>query len=103
VYGRIGLGDDVRWRHYLARIGDRAVATVSLFFACDVAGIYFVCTLPSLRGAGIGSAITNEAMLVARELGFNRAVLGSSPMGQRVYERLGFREVCDVNVYEWSP
>jgi hypothetical protein len=30
-------------------------------------------------------------------------VLGSSPMGQRVYERLGFRTVCDLHVYEWSP
>jgi hypothetical protein len=30
-------------------------------------------------------------------------VLGSSPMGQPMYERLGFREVCAVNVYEWSP
>jgi hypothetical protein len=24
-------------------------------------------------------------------------------MGQSMYERLGFREVCVVNVYEWSP
>jgi hypothetical protein len=24
-------------------------------------------------------------------------------MGQPMYERLGFREVCAVNVYEWSP
>jgi hypothetical protein len=23
-------------------------------------------------------------------------------MGQPMYERLGFREVCAVNVYEWS-
>jgi hypothetical protein len=30
-------------------------------------------------------------------------VLGSSPMGQRMYERLGFREVCALTVYEWSP
>jgi hypothetical protein len=27
---------------------------------------------------------------------------GSSPMGHRVHRRLGFRDVCETGVYEWS-
>jgi GNAT superfamily N-acetyltransferase len=103
IYARIGLTDDVPWRHYLARVDGRPVATASLFFAAGVAGLYFVSTLPELRGRGIGASISRAALLAARDLRFRFGVLGSSRMGQRVYERLGFRQVCDVNVYEWSP
>ncbi len=42
-------------------------------------------------------------MIVGWQLAGHVGVLGSSPMGQPMYERLGFREVCAVNVYEWSP
>jgi GNAT superfamily N-acetyltransferase len=68
-----------------------------------VAGLYFVCTVPDARRRGIGAAISREALAGTLELGFDVGVLGSSPMGQPMYERLGFREVCAVNVYEWSP
>jgi hypothetical protein len=53
--------------------------------------------------AADGAAISREALAGTLELGFDVGVLGSSPMGQPMYERLGFREVCAVNVYEWSP
>jgi hypothetical protein len=41
-------------------------------------------------------------MVAARDLGYRTAVLGSSPMGQRIYERLGFETVCNIDVYEWA-
>lgn len=97
------LGDDPSWRHYVGRLDGEPVATATLFFAAGVAGIYFVCTTPELRGRGIGTAISRDVMLAARDLGYTTAVLGSSPIGQRIYERLGFRTVCAVRVYEWSP
>lgn len=103
MYARIGLGDDTGWRHLVGRIHGDPVATASLFFAADVAGLYFACTHPDHRRHGIGTALTHEAMVVARECGYGVAVLGSSPMGHHIYQRMGFRDVCDVNVYEWSP
>jgi GNAT superfamily N-acetyltransferase len=74
-----------------------------VFLAAGVAGLYFVCTVPDARRRGIGTAISREALVGTLELGFDVGVLGSSPMGQSMYERLGFRAVCAVNVYEWSP
>lgn len=103
MYSRIGSGDETAWRHYVGRIGDRPVATASLFLHAGAAGLYFVSTVPDLRGRGIGGAISHAALVAGRDLGFRVGVLGSSPMGQRVYERLGFREVCTIHVYEWSP
>jgi ribosomal protein S18 acetylase RimI-like enzyme len=103
MYRRIGLGDDVPWRHYLGRLAGVPVATVSLFFAAGVAGVYFVSTAPEYRRRGIGAAVTLSALRAARELGFRAAVLGSSPLGHGVYRRLGFEELCRIQVCEWSP
>lgn len=102
MYERIGLDDDA-WRHFVGRIDGRPVATATTFFAAGVPGLYFVCTTPDVRGGGIGTAISHAAMADARDAGYRIGVLGSSPMGQRVYERLDFREVCTVHVYEWTP
>jgi GNAT superfamily N-acetyltransferase len=84
-------------------VDDAPVATATLFFTAGVAGLYFVSTVPAMRGRGIGAAISRVALVAARDLGYRVAVLGSSPMGYGVYERLGFREVCTVEVFEWSP
>jgi ribosomal protein S18 acetylase RimI-like enzyme len=102
TYRRIGLGDDVPWRHYLARLDDRPVATASTFFAAGVAGIYFVSTAPAFRRRGFGAAITLAASLDARNNGYRVAVLGASDMGRAVYERIGFREHCRIDVFELS-
>jgi len=103
MYERIGVGADVPWRHYVGLAGGDPVACASVVLAAGVAGLYFVCTVPAARRRGIGAAISREALAGALELGFDIGVLGSSPMGQAMYERLGFREVCAVNVDEWSP
>lgn len=103
AYARIGLGDDVPWRHYLARLDGVPVATSSLFLAAGVAGVYFVFTVPARRRRGIGAAVTLAALHEARALGFETGVLGSSEMGFPVYRRLGFQERCRIGIYEWAP
>jgi GNAT superfamily N-acetyltransferase len=103
VYRTIGLGDDVPWRHFLAVLDGRPVATSSLFVAAGVGGVYFVFTAPEHRGQGIGAAVTLAALHEAMSLGCEKAVLGSSEMGYPVYRRLGFVERCRIGVYEWAP
>lgn len=103
MYDRIGLGDVTDWRHYLGSLGDSPVATASVFFGAGVAGLYFVSTAPDFRRRGLGAAISYAALAGARDLGYRAGVLGSSPMGHAVYRRLGFRDVCDIDVYEWEP
>ena len=101
VFGRIGLGDDVPWQHLLGRLDDEPAATAAVFFSPrEVAGLYFVCTTPAVRRRGIGAAITAAAMQVAVEHGCTSAVLGSSPMGEGVYRRLGFEEVFRYRLLE---
>ena len=103
TFARIGLDEASGWLHLLGRVGGSPVSTVSVHFAAGVAGLYFVCTAPEHRGRGVGAATTRAAMQAARARGVRDAVLTSSPMGYRVYERLGFREICRVGVPEYDP
>lgn len=102
MYRKAGLSDQGAWHHYLGYWNGEPVATTSLFLGAGVAGIYFVWTLPSARRQGIGAAITLAALQDARRLGYRLGILGASSMGYSVYQRLGFREYCKLEIYEWS-
>jgi ribosomal protein S18 acetylase RimI-like enzyme len=103
VYRRIGLTDDVPWRHYLGRLGGEPVGTASLFMGAGAAGVYFVSTRPDARRQGLGTALTLAALRDGRALGERVGVLGASMMGNSVYRRLGMEEYCRIAIYAWRP
>ncbi len=90
------------WRMYLGRLNGQPVATNMMFNGGGVASVYGVATVPSARGKGIGGAITLKPLIEARDMGYRYAVLFSTEMGVRVYERIGFRD-CGVRInrYLW--
>jgi GNAT superfamily N-acetyltransferase len=98
---KVGIGQ-TPWQMYLGRLHGKAVATNMLFNGGGVASVYAVGVIPSARGQGIGAAITLKPLLEARDLGYRHAVLFSTEMGIRVYERLGFRLTnVRINRYLW--
>lgn len=103
TFEAMGLGLLRPWRHFVGRVDNDPVATASLLLTGSTAGIYFVCTRPDVRRRGFGAAITYEAIRRAAHIGAKVAVLGSSPMGQSVYERLGFRTVFTSRLFEIDP
>jgi GNAT superfamily N-acetyltransferase len=86
----LGLGR-TPWRLYVGRLDGEAVATNLVFNGGGVAGVYGIGVVPAARGHGIGGAITLAPLLDARDEGYRHAVLFSSAMGVRTYERIGFR------------
>src|SRR6185503_10854255 len=96
------LGLDLPIRNYLGYLNGGPVATSTVFYGGGVAGIYCVATLPEARGKGIGAAITLKPLLDAREMGYRVGVLQSSEMGFNIYQRLGFRHLCQIENFYMS-
>jgi len=77
----------------------KPVATSLVYLKEGTAGIYFVTTLVEKRRQGIGLILTQATLHFARSQGARFATLQSSPEGLHVYERAGFREFGQVDVY----
>ena len=93
-------GVPTRW---LGRVGGRPVTTARIHTGAGVAGVYTVITVDDARRHGYGEAITRAALLAARDAGLAIATLQASDAGRRVYERIGFRELCRFQLHEWHP
>lgn len=99
---KIGVGK-TPWRIFIGYVNGNPVATNMLFNGAGVASVYAVATLPSAQGKGIGAAITLKPLLETRDKdGYKYAVLFSTEMGVKVYERIGFRMTdVRINRYLW--
>ncbi len=71
--------------------GEVAAAAMALHTG-EVAGVYWVGTLPEARGAGLAAACTAAGTNLALERGARGVTLQASHMGEPTYRRLGFRE-----------
>ena len=64
-------------------------------------GIYAVATVPEWRCRGIARALVGHVLADAERRGARTATLQSTPMGQRLYQSLGFVPVGRYE--EWVP
>ena len=88
-----------RTQIFLGRLRGRPVASSEFFGSAGVAGIYFVGTLPGVRGRGIARAMTLAALREGKHRGFRMGALQATAMGVPVYRRLGFRDVSEFAIY----
>jgi GNAT superfamily N-acetyltransferase len=89
------LSDDVGARFHLrvARLEGVSVAASLAFDFNGDCGIYNVGTIDSARRRGLGSAVTALALHEARDRGCTTASLQATPMAERLYAALGFRDL----------
>jgi predicted GNAT family acetyltransferase len=64
-------------------------------------GIYNVVTREHARRRGLGTAVTTALVRDARSRGCETASLQSTPMAERVYAAVGFRDLG--RILEYSP
>lgn len=95
----IGFAADAPMAHFVVRESGVPIACASLMEGGGAAGLYNVGTLEAARGRGIGAWLSSTVLLHGRRRGYAIAVLQSSKLGYRIYERLGFREVCGLIPY----
>jgi ribosomal protein S18 acetylase RimI-like enzyme len=96
----LGLGEDFQAyadpAAYVVRValldGRPAAVGMSYDHGGDC-GIYNVTTLEHARGRGLGRGLTAQLLHEARDRGCTTASLQSTPMAERLYLRLGFRDL----------
>jgi ribosomal protein S18 acetylase RimI-like enzyme len=96
--GRPGIlvGPDVA--AYLAYAGGTPSSCGMVVRTGSVAGIYFVGTVESARGRGLGELVTRMAAHAGFELGARTVVLQSTLVAAALYRRIGFADFgCYVN------
>lgn len=86
-------------RFWLAWKDGVPISKIGMYTGSGSAGIYGVATKPEARGLGIASILMNVAMRAAKEMGHNLAVLDSSPLAEKLYQRLGFINVAPLRLY----
>lgn len=87
-------------RLYLARDGGDPVACA---MACDAdadCSVFCVATRSGARGRGFAGRLMTAVLLEARGRGCRTATLQSSPMGERLYRRLGFEPAGRLGLWE---
>ena len=96
----LGLGEDFQQyadpAAYVVRVVrlDGAVAGVAMAYDHGGdCGIYNVTTLDHARRRGLGTALTALLLHEARDRGCTTSTLQSTPMAERVYARVGFRDL----------
>ena len=93
------LGTGAPFSQWMGLHAGTPVATASTLVSDGVAGVYNVATKPNARGNGYATAMTRAAIRVLAAQGCAAAVLQSTPNGERLYTRLGFRSLGPVE--EW--
>jgi len=88
------------FRTLVAYLDGEPVATAACVPSPGALGLYNIATIPAYRGRGIGEAVTRQAVAAGlAETGPLPVVLQSSPLGKDLYQRLGFRTVARISVY----
>lgn len=90
------LGDD-RSSWFLGYLDNHPVACGQLLRTADVAGVYSIGVRERFRRQGLGVAITNAVLAAGRDAGCSIGVLQTSPIGEPVYERMGFDSVTQYH------
>jgi GNAT superfamily N-acetyltransferase len=79
------------------------VAVTFILDVRDDASVGWVATLPRARRQGLASGVIRAALRRARERGRTSTTLWASAMGAPVYERLGYRTLGHVHLWEKRP
>ncbi|NHJ47318.1 MAG: GNAT family N-acetyltransferase [Asgard group archaeon] len=87
---------------YVTFLESKPVGISEVFYSEGVAGIYFVGTINSARGQGIGTRITLAPLYNAKALGYEWAILHSTELGFGVYSKIGLEHLYDGKYAIWK-
>jgi len=93
----LNIGSDTRL--WMAWKDGVAISKIALYNGSGSAGVYAVATKTEARGMGLASILMDVGMKAAKEMGYDLCVLDSSPMAEKLYQRLGFVTLAPFRLY----
>jgi GNAT superfamily N-acetyltransferase len=90
-----------RGRVYTASAGGRPVACLMVVDDERNADVEWVAVLPEARGGGLSGKLLAHALADAAERGCETTTLVASTMGRPTYERLGYRALGALQMWEF--
>jgi ribosomal protein S18 acetylase RimI-like enzyme len=85
---------------YQAHLGNQPAAVALALHIGEDCGISFVATVPAARRRGLATAVMYEALAAARAAGLTTTTLQATEAGERLYRSLGYRRLCDMQLWE---
>ena len=77
----------------------RPVSSAITSYSNGISGIYWVGTLDSYRGQGLGAYIASKSTNIGFENGNEIVILQASEAGERVYKKLGYKVISHYRSY----
>jgi GNAT superfamily N-acetyltransferase len=87
-------------RFYRARVDGEPASVLETVDAGSDCVVAWVATLERFRGRALARRLLHAALAEARDRGMATSTLQASRMGLPIYERLGYRTVCRLHMYE---
>lgn len=101
--GLLDAADHAAFHVLVGRDADGAIEAAALAYDEDGdCGVYNVWTRPDARRRGLGTAVTLAQLHAARARGGRTASLQATPMAERMYAALGFRDLGRIVEYVHS-
>jgi ribosomal protein S18 acetylase RimI-like enzyme len=97
--GLLSGADPSAFQTLVARLAGVNVATAIAFDHDGDCGVFNMSTLEAARRRGLGTALTARHVHDAAERGCSTASLQSTPMAERVYGAVGFRDLGRILEY----
>lgn len=91
--------EDENYKVFIAHEQDKAVSAGLAFLNNNVAGLYFIATLPEYRGNGYASALVSSLIKHIIESGSETIVLHASEAGEKMYLNMGFTMTGIISTY----
>lgn len=95
----LNLLTDPSFRFFRVTNGKKTLSAILMYKRNTETGIYMVSTLLNERGKGIGRWITASAIDRFIADGCKDFVLHATPLGYPVYQKLGFEEYCEYEIF----
>jgi GNAT superfamily N-acetyltransferase len=95
---RLDPGDDLHL--YGVEQGGQLASGLVTFDHGDDCSVWLVATRELSRGHGLAGALMAHAMADARERGRTTSTLQATDLGRPVYERLGYRSLGEIELWE---